>query len=81
MNNDVQLWLENQNLRKQIAELNEQVEALQAMLQAAPPLQRHYITRPCSECGELALFDPLTTGPALCIDHRRRQKKHDLNSG
>jgi hypothetical protein len=51
-------------------DLAEQVEALQTMLTAAPPVQRQYITRPCTECGGSALFDPLTSGPAYCTKHR-----------
>jgi len=56
----------------EIERLKEQVQALQMMLQTAPPVQRKYITRPCTTpgCENMALFDPLTDGPALCIECR-----------
>jgi len=56
----------------EIERLREQVRALQMMLQTAPPVQRKYITRPCMTpgCENMALFDPLTNSPALCIECR-----------
>jgi len=72
MKPDMAQFKENQELRQRIGELTEQVQALQMMLQTAPPVQRKYITRPCTTpgCENMALFDPLTDGPALCIECR-----------
>jgi len=72
----MEVWNENQELRQRIGELTEQVKALQMMLQTAPPVQRKYITRPCATkgCENMALFDPLTNSPALCIDCRHEER-------